>query len=274
MGTRGAFGYRIDGQDSVTYNHCDSYPDGLGSNMVDYVGAYSIEALAEAARRIVLVEERDKAPREMVERYREFADLSVASRDPADWYVLLRGVQRNPGAFHAGVDHMINGNWFLKDSLFCEWAYIVNVDDGVLEVYRGFNRDPKAPGRYAAFQGPNPTRASSEYYGVRLLLTVPFYKLRGLSVEGRDALLKSWEKAAEEKPEEKPTPPPSQGQDMQISVVTDDMAHKAVAHCFFSQEAISEDQSRMLFAYIKQTRALRKTLRQIIGLDQVLGPEE
>jgi hypothetical protein len=31
---------------------------------------------------------------------------------------------------------------FAKDSLFCEWAYLVNFDSRSVEVYRGFNKEP------------------------------------------------------------------------------------------------------------------------------------
>ena len=35
MGTRGAFGFLVDGETKVTYNHWDSYPSGLGQDLVD-----------------------------------------------------------------------------------------------------------------------------------------------------------------------------------------------------------------------------------------------
>ena len=39
MGTRGAWGFLVDGDDSrITYNHFDSYPSGLGANLVKAIG--------------------------------------------------------------------------------------------------------------------------------------------------------------------------------------------------------------------------------------------
>ena len=174
MGTRGAYGFRVDGIDKITYNHFDSYPESLGKAMIRYVASKTPDQLAEVARRLVLVDVDDKATPELVERYKKrFSNTDVGDQDDSSWYCLLREAQGEPSAWDAvpglpTLDHMIDGHEFLANSLFCEWAYIINVDDGVLEVYKGFNKDPDAPGRYAALTRERP----SEYRGVRLLTTV------------------------------------------------------------------------------------------------------
>lgn len=35
MGTRGTWGFVADGDEKLTYNHFDSYPDGLGVDVLD-----------------------------------------------------------------------------------------------------------------------------------------------------------------------------------------------------------------------------------------------
>jgi len=206
MGTRGAFGYRIDGADKVAYNHFDSYPDGLGRTMLEYIGAHTAEQMAEAARRIVLVGEDESPPPEMVDRYARYANRGmgwgVDNGKPTHWYTLLREAQGEPKAFHDGLDHMIDGAAFLADSLFCEWAYIVNLDDGALEVYRGFQR-AKGKGRYAHLHRKNRDGTdNTEYFGVSLLDAVPLDKLRGLSAGDVQALCDRWEKLASPEGEE------------------------------------------------------------------------
>jgi len=37
MGTRGSFGFRIKTKDKLAYNHFDSYPDGLGASVCDFM---------------------------------------------------------------------------------------------------------------------------------------------------------------------------------------------------------------------------------------------
>jgi hypothetical protein len=44
---------------------------------------------------------------------------------------------------------IIDSNEFIYNSLFCEWAYIVNFDSRFFEIYRGFQKYPHNKGRYS-----------------------------------------------------------------------------------------------------------------------------
>ena len=70
---------------------------------------------------------------------------------------------------------------FLSDSLFCEWAYIINIDTNCLEIYQGFNEDESAPGRYASLK--KDCDGDRKYYGVALLIEISFDKIRLMSTE-------------------------------------------------------------------------------------------
>ena len=68
---------------------------------------------------------------------------------------------------HVKTGFMIDNEDFLKDSLFCEWAYIINLDTNKLEVYEGF-QTTKSETRY---QPKNP--GESGYWGCKLIEELP-----------------------------------------------------------------------------------------------------
>lgn len=149
MGTRGAYGFIIDGTTKVSYNHSDSYPEWLGQRVLEALSGHTLEGLKARARAIRLVPDTEKN------------------------YWRLRDFQGDMAALLDGrCQEMIDNSEFLADSLFCEWAYLVNLDTEELEVYRGFNENPNAPGRYAALRVPD-----SRFYGVALVQTFPLDEL-------------------------------------------------------------------------------------------------
>lgn len=139
---------RKNGKDKLTYNHWDSYPSGLGIDIVKAIQKAGIEELRNGFDKIVLVNEDIKPTPEQIEKLKKYADTDVSSRNLEEWYVLLRNLQ---GDILANIEagYMIDSHDFMVDSLFCEWAYIVNLDTNKLEVYEGFQELPHEKGRYA-----------------------------------------------------------------------------------------------------------------------------
>ena len=173
MGTRGALGFYKGGEHKVTYNHFDSYLDGLGNNVLGYVNSKTIEGLNAAFDNIELInDENEKPTPKQLEKCKEFVDLNVAGQSIDDWYCVLRKAQGNLDAY-AKVGVMIDSRGFLNDSLFCEYAYIINLDDNVLEVYRGFQRN-RPEGRYADYTPERDSRTGqTPYYAVGLKKIFP-----------------------------------------------------------------------------------------------------
>ena len=139
MSTRGAVGFRCGGVDKIAYNHWDSYPSGLGQPVLDYL--------------------KDKSLNELKD---EFEDINIVLEcEECGW---------NGYGFNQEFQ---DASDFLKDSLFCEYAYIINLDDNVLEFYVGFNRDKEAKGRYVFTNNPTELSDGSLLYGVALKLELP-----------------------------------------------------------------------------------------------------
>jgi hypothetical protein len=141
MGTRGLWGFVIDGETKVTYNHFDSYPGGLGTDLVKALGNWDPQNLLASARALKMVNADDKPTTEQQQTLAGYADLTVSTQSLDEWYVLLRDTQ---GDMQATLDagFMIDSFAFGFDSLFCEWGYVINLDgDGAtFEIYKGFQK--------------------------------------------------------------------------------------------------------------------------------------
>lgn len=187
MGTRGAIGWRIDGEDHATYNHFDSYPSHLGVQFIKDAQAMLAteddeETYKQKVRSVQWVKE-DATPTPAERQvYMAMGVANVDVSTGSDWYSTLRELQ---GELKKNIDLgvMIESTAFLKDSLFCEWAYLINFDDRVLEFYQGFNQNAQAPGRFAAFGEPeNEGDRDNGYRGVALIATLPFDKVVSTNV--------------------------------------------------------------------------------------------
>lgn len=171
MGTRGAIGFRIDGGDKIAYNHFDSYPDGVGDDIVSFVeGTSDWDDLRARVRALRVIDGKTPPTANEIGTLAGFMDLGVGGQDVRDWYCLLRKTQGDLGAIlEAGV--MVDASKFMADSLFCEWAYVVNLDDMTFEVYRGFQKAKHDRGRYAS------EKDTEGYYPVALIEAFPLARI-------------------------------------------------------------------------------------------------
>lgn len=64
---------------------------------------------------------------------------------------------------------------FASNSLFCEYAYVIDLDREQLEIYNGFQKSPHNRGRYATL-GPYKSNTGI-YYPVALCLTLEFSEI-------------------------------------------------------------------------------------------------
>lgn len=184
MGTRGALAFVIAGEEKVTYNHWDSYPDGLGADVLEWLrGALSNEDpmreanLREAVAALSPVPDRPPTHEEY-DRLIKFSNPSVGGRDEKDaWYRLLRETQGDPAKILAAGLYEPKPD-FPLDSLFCEWAYVVDFDFRTFEVYQGFRQSPPTRGRWVGKQSTEDYSAvSREYYPVQRVRVWGFDRL-------------------------------------------------------------------------------------------------
>ncbi|NCQ52119.1 hypothetical protein GW796_09555 [archaeon] len=195
MGTRGALGFRSGRKDKVTYNHFDSYPDGLGNSVLTFIKGETLESLKKTASNIVLVNSEDIPSAEQVKECDKWTNVGVGNQSTEDWYCVLRKSQGDLLSYSNGLKYMIDSSSFLLDSLFCEYAYIINTDSNMLEFYVGFNKlQLNGKGRYA-----NKKAISDQdngYFGVALVGKYRLADIIGATDSLIDAIVKSMDKKA------------------------------------------------------------------------------
>jgi hypothetical protein len=166
MGTRGTYGFYKNGVSKLTYNHFDSYPENLGADIVKFVRSCTIEELNQIFDSIVMIDERSMPTLMQIKECEQWYDASVSNQTRTDWYCLLRNAQGDIFALKQGLKYMLNHKDFIKESLFCEWGYIINLDTNELEIYKGYQRRPNN-NRYAC-------KADEDgYYNCALIRSYP-----------------------------------------------------------------------------------------------------
>lgn len=163
MGTRGAFGVIIGEREKIGYNQMDSYPDGHGVDNLRWlreeVASGNLAKLREQAEQLrVVIDEKPTA--EDIRRLAPYTNLGVSEQSTEDWYCLTREAH---GSIQKTLEcgYVEDSSAFPLDSLFCEWAYLIDFDVGVFEVYEGFQETTPSKGRWAG--RPTPEEDAENY---------------------------------------------------------------------------------------------------------------
>lgn len=158
MGTRGLVVLRKDGIDKGFYNHYDSYPEGLGKEIIDIVRNESTSpkllSMFDAANVI------GEGGIESWDKYLE----AFESRGTAN------GLKK-----YCDID-ICDYTSFIYNSLFCEYAYIINLDTNCIEYYVGFQREGQDGNRYQK-DSQETGDELDEFYPCRLVKVIPFKAL-------------------------------------------------------------------------------------------------
>ena len=171
MGTRNLTVVQLGGEYKIAqYGQWDGYPEGQGRTILDFlVGTGNNEKLKSALDRCRYIEPegRDK---EFLAEYNRRApkwwdDLDNRSAEQRHWFFTY--ISRDLGAkILANVAYSDDEEILLKDSLnfagdslMCEFAYVIDLDQNTLEVFKGFNEIPLGEGE--RFKDVNAGEAAS-----------------------------------------------------------------------------------------------------------------
>ncbi|HEY4755766.1 MAG TPA: hypothetical protein VIH28_06915 [Ignavibacteriaceae bacterium] len=168
MGTRSAVIIIEDEKAKGFYNQFDGYPDGgVGEEVVielqkiDEINGW--DQFKKNCKKVELVDENKKPSKLIQEKYNKFFNSGVSTGKSEEWYALLRelqGAKYIPEIMSGKVEHMLDGTNFIKDSLFCEYAYVIDLDKMVLELYKGFQKEPQKGNRF----GEKLAKGEDTYY--------------------------------------------------------------------------------------------------------------
>lgn len=142
MGTRNLTIVHKNGEYKVAqYGQWDGYPEGLGATLLNFLKNVNIDSFRNAIDNVSFytqeeLEEIDKQideARKVIPNYEWQRYYPHLSRD-CGGDILNRIVFKCVTKVKNAID-------FAADSLFCEWAYVIDLDTDKFEVYKGFNKE-------------------------------------------------------------------------------------------------------------------------------------
>lgn len=174
MGTRHLTCVIKDGEFKVAqYGQWDGYPEGQGLNILNILKEIDKSLFKKKLDMVSWATEEElnqmwieagAKPNssfvscEVADRYRELYPEN--SRDTCSDILRIIYNTEKPLKLQNSID-------FAASSLFCEWAYIIDFDKNVLEVYEGFNKTPLSEeDRFFYMQKDN-----MDYYPVKIVTT-------------------------------------------------------------------------------------------------------
>lgn len=193
MGTRGAYGFRVNEKDKLAYNHSDSYPGWLGRDVLRFVSGSSCEELRQIAENVEMVEESGKPTSEQILECQPWTDVDEDDSSVGTWYDLLRGLQGDLEPYKEGLRYLPTCGKFILDPILCEYAYVINVDSGKLEFYCSKR---ELGGKYGEGRYAGKRLQGEKGYGSVLVKEYELKELSGISEEKIEALTKEMDAEA------------------------------------------------------------------------------
>ena len=135
------------------YQHYDGYPDYMGVNILDWLKSNNnLEQLKSSLSKIFLKVKKNN---------KDYEDDSICFESGDD---LLTTIIESKEPVK-----LLDSMEFAADSLYCEWAYVIDLDKNTFEVYEGFNKEPLAATERFKRLEPCIDHEDYDYYPVRYL---------------------------------------------------------------------------------------------------------
>lgn len=176
MGTRHLTAVYLNGEPKVAqYGQWDGYPDGQGITTLNILRAeYAKDKLASFRERVAACSWMTEADEAEVRKH--FPNDWLGMDEAERYNRMFPLLTRNAGA---KVLEMIPGKLnnsigFAADGLFCEWAWVIDLDAGVFEAYDGFHKKgEEIKGRFKDMPTKDDEPIAAEYTPVSLRASWP-----------------------------------------------------------------------------------------------------
>lgn len=190
MGTRNLTAVMAEGEYKIAqYGQWDGHPSGVGITILGFLSeAGNIDKLRAALSKVRFIDLKGR-DKDFVESYNANAPKLLGdpdNRTPEQKHWFSTYSSRDIageilGAVSSSSDNEIllrNNIGFAGNSLFCEYAYIIDLDAEIFEVYEGFNQEKVIEGRFIS--SSEDAEKSEGYEPVKLIKS---YKLSELPSE-------------------------------------------------------------------------------------------
>jgi len=183
MGTRHLISVYVDGEVKMAqYGQWDGYPAGQGSTVVAFLREVDLDAFVAQARKTRMV--TPTALKALWVAAGADPDSDMVNMTVSDAFKEANPqLSRDSGAgtlpyIMLAEDPVVNvdSTSFAGDSLFCEYAYVIDLDSMTFEAYKGFINEPHSDGRFADLPYAPPAHRKDqprEYWPVRLVGSWP-----------------------------------------------------------------------------------------------------
>ena len=164
------------------YGQWDGYPEGQGVTVLNFARKMKLDKFKEALKKVRFATKADDKKKDAFLKSIGCKGGWMNMDQAAKYYDAFPYASRDIGA--GILDLVMNSTdkeivltdstSFAGESLFCEWAYVIDLDKNQLEVYSGFNKSPVGPEeRFANAE----TDKDSEYGVIRFLKKYELDKL-------------------------------------------------------------------------------------------------
>jgi len=162
MGTRNLTLVQLDGKIRVAqYGQWDGYPEGQGKTVHEFLSTADMKRFRKQVAKTYYIKDGSPISKKIdrafeafnneYNKLKDFDSKKAAAKLTVEQKFLYTLFTRDTCAKILKVIYtatkekeipLADNINFSGDSLFCEWAYLINLDNDTLEVYRGFNKEP------------------------------------------------------------------------------------------------------------------------------------